>query len=249
MIKFFRKIRQKLLTENKFSKYLLYAIGEIILVVIGILIALQINNWNENQKEKKLEQSVLKNLAQEYKANQASLKQLILTVSNCYEANHSLMELFAKDNLLLSTHNIDSLIFNSLEFDRYSPSENVLQGLLSSGKLDIIESDSLKNTLFDWTRVLKVAEERYLDCNRKLVSDLTPYLTQNYVFKDLDQYGNLNWKEPSKFEKDKHAVFDDLVYENLIDDFMYRIDRYLKQLKELENIIKKVESQTNDKIL
>jgi len=46
MIKFFRKIRQQLLTENKFSKYLLYAIGEIVLVVIGILIALQINNWN-----------------------------------------------------------------------------------------------------------------------------------------------------------------------------------------------------------
>ena len=46
MIKFFRKIRQRLLTENKFSKYLLYAIGEIILVVVGILIALKINNWN-----------------------------------------------------------------------------------------------------------------------------------------------------------------------------------------------------------
>lgn len=52
MIKFFRKIRQKLLSENKFSKYLLYAIGEIILVVIGILIALSINNWNENRKQK-----------------------------------------------------------------------------------------------------------------------------------------------------------------------------------------------------
>ena len=51
MIKFFRRIRQRLLTENKFSKYLLYAIGEIILVVIGILIALQINNWNEERKE------------------------------------------------------------------------------------------------------------------------------------------------------------------------------------------------------
>ena len=51
MIKFFRKIRQKLLSENKFSKYLIYAIGEIILVVIGILIALQINNWNEGRKE------------------------------------------------------------------------------------------------------------------------------------------------------------------------------------------------------
>ncbi len=54
MIKFFRKIRQQLLTENKFSKYLIYAIGEIVLVVIGILIALQINNQNENRKNQKL---------------------------------------------------------------------------------------------------------------------------------------------------------------------------------------------------
>ena len=51
MIKLFRKIRQKLLVENRFNKYLLYAIGEIVLVVIGILIALQINNWNDHRKE------------------------------------------------------------------------------------------------------------------------------------------------------------------------------------------------------
>jgi hypothetical protein len=50
MIKFFRRIRQRLLTENKFSKYLIYAIGEIVLVVIGILIALSINNWTEEKK-------------------------------------------------------------------------------------------------------------------------------------------------------------------------------------------------------
>jgi len=52
MIKFFRKIRQNLLIENKTGKYFKYVIGEIILVVIGILIALQINNWNENRKHK-----------------------------------------------------------------------------------------------------------------------------------------------------------------------------------------------------
>ncbi|MGB5405151.1 MAG: DUF6090 family protein, partial [Robiginitalea sp.] len=52
MLRFFRQIRQRLLTDNKFSKYLLYAIGEILLVVIGILIALQIDNWNEENKEK-----------------------------------------------------------------------------------------------------------------------------------------------------------------------------------------------------
>ncbi|MBQ0787882.1 MAG: hypothetical protein KBT69_10295, partial [Oceanihabitans sp.] len=59
MIKFFRKIRQKMLTENKFSKYLIYAVGEIILVVMGILIALQINNWNETRQIKKVEKETL----------------------------------------------------------------------------------------------------------------------------------------------------------------------------------------------
>ena len=55
MIKIFRKIRQQSLTENKFSKYLIYAIGEIILVAIGILIALQVNNWNNSRIERKTE--------------------------------------------------------------------------------------------------------------------------------------------------------------------------------------------------
>jgi len=61
VIKFLRKIRQRLLSENKFSKYLLYALGEIILVVIGILIALQINNWNEERKNKIQELKILRN--------------------------------------------------------------------------------------------------------------------------------------------------------------------------------------------
>ncbi|MDR5590982.1 DUF6090 family protein [Christiangramia sp. SM2212] len=51
MIKLFRNIRRRLLRENRFTRYLIYAIGEIVLVVIGILIALQINNWNENRKQ------------------------------------------------------------------------------------------------------------------------------------------------------------------------------------------------------
>jgi len=59
MIKFFRKIRQKMLTENKFSKYILYAIGEIVLVVIGILIALWINTLNQVKAQKKKIDSIL----------------------------------------------------------------------------------------------------------------------------------------------------------------------------------------------
>ena len=65
MIKFFRRIRQRLVVENRFSKYLLYAIGEIVLVVLGILIALQINNWNEAKSEQVIENAYMKNLLED----------------------------------------------------------------------------------------------------------------------------------------------------------------------------------------
>ena len=62
MLRFFRQIRQRLLTDNKFSKYLLYAVGEILLVVIGILIALQVDNLNEERKNRELEMVFLERL-------------------------------------------------------------------------------------------------------------------------------------------------------------------------------------------
>lgn len=73
MIKFFRRIRQKLIAENRFTKYLLYALGEIILVVIGILIALQINNWNEFKKERKQERKVLTELLSSLESNHSRM--------------------------------------------------------------------------------------------------------------------------------------------------------------------------------
>jgi len=87
MVKFFRKIRQKLLSENKFIKYLLYAIGEIVLVVIGILIALQINTWNEVRKERNIEQKLLLEYKAEldynYKALEFSNKTMIRRAKMC----------------------------------------------------------------------------------------------------------------------------------------------------------------------
>ena len=74
MIKFFRKIRQNLLSEGKTGKYFKYAIGEIVLVVIGILIALQVNNWHEHQKIITNEQEVLKSLEKEIVKNTKQLE-------------------------------------------------------------------------------------------------------------------------------------------------------------------------------
>lgn len=80
MIKFFRKIRYDLMEKNKTGKYLKYAFGEIILVVIGILIALQINNFNNGRQEMKIEQSYLLSLQSEYETN-------LEKINICLQAN------------------------------------------------------------------------------------------------------------------------------------------------------------------
>lgn len=97
MIKFFRKIRQRLLTENKFSKYLIYAIGEIVLVVIGILIALALNNWSEKAKEIDFAVKEVENLSQ-----------------NLYDTNLNNSEIYflqIQDSVIQSLRNDDDSIY------------------------------------------------------------------------------------------------------------------------------------------
>ena len=86
MIKLFRRVRQRLLTENKFSRYFLYGVGEILLVVIGILIAVQINAWHENRTLKINETNILSQLNIDLKENHKELLELyeFMEVSNLF---------------------------------------------------------------------------------------------------------------------------------------------------------------------
>ncbi len=97
MIKFFRKIRQKLLTENKFSKYLLYAVGEVLLVVIGILIALQINNRNENKILRKEIKLNLENLTTAIKKDYELLNEIEINNDFRYKSLNQLLKLVEAD--------------------------------------------------------------------------------------------------------------------------------------------------------
>ena len=100
MIKFFRKIRQRLLTENKFSKYLLYAIGEIILVVIGILIALQVNNYNEAKKQEIKTKEILTKVHEELAINIQKSDDIIAY----YKTKDSLFYLFFNDKFTIADY-------------------------------------------------------------------------------------------------------------------------------------------------
>ncbi|MCJ7465351.1 MAG: DUF6090 family protein [Maribacter sp.] len=77
MLKFFRNIRQNQLSGNKVTRYLLYALGEVALVMIGILLAVQVNAWNQERNDRKEEQQVLKQLKAEFEANRDQINDKI----------------------------------------------------------------------------------------------------------------------------------------------------------------------------
>jgi cell division protein FtsL len=141
MIKFFRRIRQRLLTENKFSKYLLYAIGEIVLVVIGILIALQINNWNTNNNLRALENELLLDIRENLNASVTNLESDIsfnkITLANYEKILSHIKEGLPYNNSLDSAFSYIS--YWSDPHFTYTAYET-----LKSKGLDIIQNDSLK---------------------------------------------------------------------------------------------------------
>ncbi|MDM9631485.1 DUF6090 family protein [Robiginitalea aurantiaca] len=148
MIKFFRRIRQNLLMENKTGKYFKYAIGEIVLVVIGILIALSINNWNEERKERKKEINYLENL-------KIDLQHEILNSEQYAEYHFKKVQACAKLINGDAPKNIkDAQVYTDtyevvFRWKDFVPNNNTFKELLSSGNLSLIKNDSIKNGLLE----------------------------------------------------------------------------------------------------
>jgi hypothetical protein len=244
MIKFFRKIRQKMLTENKFSKYLIYAIGEILLVVIGILIALSINNWNQERIQKLEEQSIVKNIHTEYLQNKAIIKRRIEENELCEAALRQLMNNIGKDEDYLKKQNVDSLLFYAFDPPIFRPSENTISGLIQSGRLELLQNQELVNLIYNWGRTMKALTDRTTRFTAKLDNEIFPYLSKKYSFKDMDAYGPLNWKEKSNLKVDKLQIFKEIEFENNTDEFLYWIADNKNLFIELDLLIDKILKET-----
>ena len=146
MLTFFRRIRKGLLGEGQARNYLLYAIGEIALVVIGILIALQINNWNESRKQQKQEFYLLLQMQKEFQADSVLLDRFtFLTQKKVREGKLVRNVLYGNGKM-----SIDSIVvFSFLNgktvlFDGYTPT---FDEIVSSGKLGILKGDKLKEKI------------------------------------------------------------------------------------------------------
>ena len=113
MIKFFRKIRQNLLTKNKNSEYLKYAVGEIILVVIGILIALSINNWNEERNNFQKQKLLTKNIIEDLKLDFIHINKSLSEVSGQMNLIDNLISKIFDNKTRLSIESIGLIRYSS----------------------------------------------------------------------------------------------------------------------------------------
>ena len=137
-----------MLTENKLSKYFLYAIGEIVLVVIGILVALQINNWNQNQSDRKKEVTILKELKKEFDENSTRYEETIKAQTLALNYNQSFLLCLEKKNLNYKRDSIASFIlYGPLNYFRAEPVIGAYQSINASGNISLIQNSILKSKL------------------------------------------------------------------------------------------------------
>lgn len=153
MIKFFRKIRQNLLLENKTGKYFKYAIGEIVLVVIGIVIALQINTWNEIRKATDEEVKILNALDADFKVSKERIEETINMQSKVLNYSQILIGIHERQNKseyqYFDTHldSLGSLIGYGTSWYRAEPVTGAYNSLISAGKIDLIKNKDLRQLL------------------------------------------------------------------------------------------------------
>jgi len=146
MISLFRKIRQKLLSQNRITQYLAYAVGEILLVVIGILIALQVNNYREGHQTKARETAFLHGLRSDLLLNLDELERSIDKYSRATRSAGVMISYFEGASITRT----DSLNFHTMEVLGWKPfirNNSTLREMISSGSLGILSDDSLKNEL------------------------------------------------------------------------------------------------------
>ncbi len=158
MIKFFRKIRQKMLTENNFKKYLIYALGEILLVMIGISLAFQVSNWDNNRIKKNAEIRFYENIKEQIRDD----KELIQSQK---DFNNHFMTQFKYASEIIEVNDrskLDTLgliVRNLTEYSDFDKQGNIYETMVNSGQINLLQNHKIVNGI-------RELEEMYIYINR-----------------------------------------------------------------------------------
>lgn len=255
MIKFFRKIRYDLMERNNTGQYLKYAIGEIILVVIGILIALQINSWNQYKQNRQQEQQILSQLLKEYSNNLSQIDQKIDIRNEMLTSSFELLQYRTEDLERIEQDSLDFHLFRISIRPTFDPELSVSNELINSGKLYLLENNELRNSISSFSSFLSELNEE-----EQIIVDLTeerlvPFFIENYqiggmqmVFMDDEKIrekftiGNLK-KYKSTKELISKSDFKRLLIHPDFEDYLFQLISYTSYTNEQsEGVKEKIES-------
>tara|TARA_R110000868_G_scaffold79992_1_gene227275 strand:+ start:216 stop:980 length:765 start_codon:yes stop_codon:yes gene_type:complete len=254
-MKFFRKIRQKLVAKNKLRNYLLYAVGEIILVVIGILIALAINNGQENKILEKKEQTYLKGLQGEFEISKQKLVKLIEINRRNYIGAKQILEFTTNLEVAPSEEQFSNLLYQSFSFDiAFNPNNSLLNEMINSGSLKDITNPDLRIYLTNWISTLDdiAGQEQDLANEREKVLDM--FRRDENSIRTVFEYANA--KQQVSFPKSDNTISNlnllhSVSFENNM--FMFYLTSYSTEeshynplMQNLNSILKLLEAEIKE---
>lgn len=218
MIQFFRKIRQRLLVENKLNKYLLYALGEIILVVLGILIALWIDTLNSNKHDRDRAERFVEKLLMQLDNNLEDVNQYIETNEYYYGETERLMPIIGSTNQPVEDAKIDSLVmYNLYDFHLNLDMNTIVEGR-ENGDLTLVTNDSVSQAIYRYINFYDSILEREQITNLDLSDQFLPYLMENFNLRNLIyRVSEGQGTSPSPlYQGDNSKILTDQEFENLM---------------------------------
>jgi hypothetical protein len=219
MIKFFRKIRYDLMEQNKTGKYFKYAIGEIVLVVIGILIALSINNWNNKRIENIRAENFIEQMKLQVEGNILNVAEKLQKHQSHLNITENLISIIGTDMTIDIDEKIDSLVVvNNYDYHLNLNMNSLIEGR-ENGDLSLIASDSLRQSIYDLSTKYKFVVERERIANKDLIDLFIPYLNKNYNYRNgvFNFFGQNTQIGKSKiYRKDNSTMLEDQEFENLM---------------------------------
>jgi hypothetical protein len=214
------------MVQNKTGKYFKYAIGEIVLVMIGILLALQVNNWNQQRSQDKEEQLAMVNLKQDFEYNYRTLDSILTRTKNSIELQTSILNYTGNKPRPKTETEFDAAINALPALSEYFSKNGYLNDLLSSGKLGILKNTNLRNRLSSWNSVLKNIKNRELNV-RKQIDKFYVIMHNRGSWLNLDEIatGPVITNNPlpkSGFDIDNRNLLDLIEFENTTENIIYQ---------------------------
>ena len=202
MIKLFRKIRQDLLVKKQLNKYFIYAFGEVFLVMIGILLALYISNWNSNNKDDKKEEWYLINIIEDIEYQKVYLKFMIEHYNESIDIEKSIIKEYYQKNGFSKIDSLDAKLNYLMLSYRFPNTNNTYQELVSSGQLSLIKDKFLSIDIINY---YLSCENNYNDLKKDLESIFHKevYPVFNAHSQVIIETDSLSTNENFLFQKDK----------------------------------------------